>query len=89
VAYYDNEKDKVLEFLTNIMEMTAKQVGLPYKMLCQIELLFKQLKQKFALKYFLGDNENSIKIHLWRTLKANFLFTIIKKISRKIFHSLI
>ncbi|HOO18885.1 MAG TPA: hypothetical protein PK296_01705 [Paludibacteraceae bacterium] len=27
-----------------------------------MELLFKQLKQQFSTKYFLGDNENAIKI---------------------------
>ena len=83
VAYYDNEKNHILEFLTNIMEMTAEQVGLLYKMRWQIELLFKQLKQNFPLKYFLGDNENAIKIQIWCTLIANLLFTIIKKNIKK------
>ncbi len=57
VVYYDREKDKVLQFLTNVFEMTAEQIGQLYKMRWQIELLFKQLKQNFPLKYFLGDNE--------------------------------
>jgi len=64
VASYDNDKDHVLEFLTTIMEMTAEQIGLLYKMRWQIELLFKQLKQKVPLKYFLGVNENAIKIQI-------------------------
>ncbi len=59
--------------------MTAEQIGLLYKLRWQIELLFKQLKQNFPLKYFLGDNENAIKIQIWCTLIANLLFTIIKK----------
>jgi IS4 transposase len=65
--------------------MTAEQIGLLYKMRWQIELLFKQLKQNFPLKYFLGDNDNAIKIQIWCTLIANLMFTIIKKnIKRKI-----
>lgn len=85
VVYYDKEKDRVFQFLTNIFEMTAEQVGQLYKMRWQIELLFKQLKQNFPLKYFLGDNENAIKIQIWCTLIANLLFTIIKRnIKRKI-----
>jgi hypothetical protein len=79
VVYYDKQKDKVFQFLTNIFEMTAEQIGLLYKMRWQIELLFKQLKQNFPLKYFLGDNENAIKIQIWCTLIANLLFTIIRK----------
>ena len=50
-----------MQFLTNIMEMTAEQIGQLYKMRWQIELLFKQLKQNFPLKYFLGDNEMLLK----------------------------
>ena len=41
-------------------------------------LLFKQLKQNFPLKYFLGDNENAIKIQIWCCLLINLLVTIIK-----------
>jgi len=79
VVYYDDEKKRLLQFLTNIFDMTTEQIGLLYKMRWQIELLFKQLKQNFPLKYFLGDNENAIKIQIWCTLIANLLFTIIKK----------
>lgn len=79
IVYYDSDKKRVFQFLTNIMDMTAEQIGLMYKMRWQIELLFKQLKQNFPLKYFLGDNENAIKIQIWCTLIANLLFTIIKK----------
>lgn len=83
VVYYDKDKDRLFEFLTNIMEMTAEQIGLLYKMRWQIEMLFKQLKQNFPLKYFLGDNENAIKIQIWCTLIANLLFTIVQKNIKK------
>lgn len=79
VVYYDTEKKKILQFLTNIFDMTTEEIGLLYKLRWQIELLFKQLKQNFPLKYFLGDNENAIKIQIWCTLIANLLFTIVKK----------
>jgi len=35
-------------------------------------LLFKQLKQNFPLKYFLGDNDNAIKIQIYCTLITDF-----------------
>lgn len=90
VVFYDKEKDHVYQFLTNIFDMSAVQIGLLYKMRWQIELLFKQLKQNFPLKYFLGDNENTIKIQIWCTLIANLLFTIIRKnIKRKIAFSIL
>ena len=50
-----------------------------YKLRWQIELLFKQLKQNFPLKYFIGDNENAIKIQIYCTLIGNLLMTVIQK----------
>ena len=65
VVYYDCNMASFFEFLTNVMEMSAYQIGLMYKMRRQIDLLFRQLRQNFLLKYFLGDNENAIKLQLW------------------------
>lgn len=79
VVYYGDEKKRVFQFLTNIFDMTAQEIGQLYKLRWQIELLFKQLKQNFPLKYFLGDNENAIKTQIWCTLIANLFFTIVKK----------
>ena len=41
--------------------------------------LHKQLKQNFPLKYFLGDNENAIKIQIYCALITNLLMTVIQK----------
>lgn len=92
VVFYDTEKDYVYQFLTNIpeTEMGAQQIGDLYKKRWQIELLFKQLKQNFPLKYFLGDSPNAIKIQIWCTLTANLLFTVIKRnLKRKISFSVL
>jgi len=84
IAYWDDEHKRCFEFITNIRGMNAGHIALIYKKRWQIELLFKQLKQNFPLKYFLGDNENAIKIQIWCTLIVNLLLTVIhKKIKRK------
>jgi hypothetical protein len=84
VAYWDDEHKRCFEFLTNIFGMNAGHIALIYKKRWQIELLFKQLKQNFPLKYFLGDNENAIKIQIWCALIVNLLLTVIrKKVRRK------
>ena len=54
-------------------------MGGHYKIRWQIELLFKQLKQNFPLRYFLGDNENAIKIQIYCVLIVNLLIAVIKK----------
>ena len=79
VVYWDDEHKRCFEFITNLTKMDAGHIAMIYKKRWQIELLFKQLKQNFPLKYFLGDNENAIKIQIWCTLIVNLLLTVIRK----------
>lgn len=79
ILFYDRVLKREFEFLTNLFDMRADLVAAIYKLRWQIELLFKQLKHNFPLKYFLGDNENAIKIQIYCTLIANLLMTVIQK----------
>ena len=78
IAYWDSENARLFEFITNNFELPAEKVALIYKKRWQIELLFKQLKQNFPLKYFLGDNENAIEIQIWTAMLANLLITLVR-----------
>ena len=78
IAYWDRENGRLFEFITNNFDLSAEKIALIYKKRWQIELLFKQLKQNFPLKYFLGDNENAIEIQLWSAMLANLLLTLVK-----------
>lgn len=79
VTFYDKEKDREFEFITNEMKMEPQTIALIYKQRWQIELLFKRLKQNFPLTYFLGDNANAIKIQVWCALIADLLISYIKR----------
>jgi len=79
VVFYDRENKREFEFITNLFEIRADLIAAFYKIRWQIELLFKQLKQNFPLKYFLGDNENAIKIQIYCVLIVNLLIAVIKK----------
>ena len=79
VVFYDRANKREFEFLTNLFDMRADLIAALYKVRWQIELLFKQLKQNFPLKYFLGDNENAIKIQIYCVLIVNLLLSVIKK----------
>lgn len=83
IRFYDRVLKREFEFLTNLFEMRPDLVSAIYKLRWQIELLFKQLKQNFPLKYFLGDNENAIKIQIYCALIANLLMTVIQKKLKK------
>lgn len=78
IAYWDSENGRLFGFITNNFELPAEKVALIYKKRWQIELLFKQLKQNFPLKYFLGDNENAIEIQIWIVMLANLLITLVR-----------
>jgi len=83
VKFYDRTLKRTFEFLTNLFEIRADLIAAIYKLRWQIELLFKQLKQNFPLKYFLGDNENAVKIQIYCSLIANLLITVIQKLLKR------
>lgn len=64
IAYWDSANDRLFKFVTNNFELQANKIAKIFKKHRQIELIFKQLKQNFPLKYFFGDNENGIEIQI-------------------------
>jgi len=78
ILYKDPDSDRVFEFATNNFDLDATTIALIYKKRWQIETLYKQLKQNFPLKYFLGDNVNAIEIQIWMALLANLLVSLVK-----------
>ena len=84
VIFQDPLSKKIFQFITNNFRYCAATVANIYKKRWQIELLFKRIKQNFQLHYFLGDNENAIRIQLWCTFIADLLLKIIKdKVERR------
>jgi transposase len=84
VSYWESGKAQPVVLLTNNFELPAEEIIEIYHRRWQIELLFKQLKQNFPLKYFYGESENAIKIQIWVALIANLLLSVVKrKIQRK------
>jgi transposase len=86
IAYWDSgstrltnhQNKRIFVFISNSFELSAEQIALIYKKRWQIELLFKQLKQNFPLKYFLGDNQNAIEIQIWMAMLANLLISLVR-----------
>ena len=70
---------KTYIFMTNNFTLPADQIALIYKNRWMIELLFKQIKQNFPLRYFWGENENAIKIQVYSVLIAQLLMVVIRK----------
>lgn len=73
------EDGKVYVFITNNFKLPAKQIALIYKYRWMIELLFKQIKQNFPVRYFWGESPNAIKIQIYCVLIAQLLMVVIRK----------
>lgn len=79
ITYVDTKKGKLISLLTNDMDSEADDIIAIYRQRWEIELLFKQIKQNFPLKYFYGESANAIKIQIWVTLIANLLLMVMQK----------
>ena len=76
---FKTEDGKVYVFVTNNFTLPASQVATIYKNRWMIELLFKQIKQNFPLRYFWGESSNAIKMQVYCVLIAQLLMVILRK----------
>jgi hypothetical protein len=73
IEFYDEERDRLLVFLTNHRELAAATIASVYKERWQIELFFRALKQSLRVKTFVGTSANALKTQLWTALIAMLL----------------
>lgn len=66
-------------FITNNFTMPASQIATIYKSRWMIELLFKQIKQNFPLRYFWGESANAIKTQVYCVLMAQLIMVVLRK----------
>ena len=78
ISYVDPKKHRVIDLLTKDMDYTPDEIVDIYRQRWEIELLFKQIKQNFPLRYFYGESRNAIKIQIWVTLIANLLLMVMQ-----------
>ena len=69
---------KKLFFLTNITDLSAKEITNIYKRRWDIEVFFKFLKQELNFKHFVSRTENGIKVMLYMTLILALLLIVYK-----------
>ena len=76
---FKTEEGKVYVFVTNNFTLPPSQVATIYKNRWMIELLFKQIKQNFPLRYFWGESPNAIKTQVYCVLIAQMLMVVLRK----------
>ena len=79
ITYYDEAKNRDFVFISNNLKLAPLTIANYYEQRWQIETFFKRIKQNYPLQYFLGDNENAIKIQIWCALIADLLLKVIKR----------
>ena len=80
IKYYDKEKDKIYEFITNNFILDALLIANLYKQRWQIELFFKWIKQHLKIKSFWGHSENAVRTQIWIAISAYLLVAYAKRI---------
>ena len=78
VSFYDDQQQKTFCFLSNNFRFKASTIASIYKDRWQVETFFKRFKQTSPVRYFLGDNENAIKIQLWCAFIKDLLIKVVK-----------
>jgi hypothetical protein len=76
---FKSKEGKELVFLTNNFTLKALEIATIYKNRWMIEILFKQIKQNFPLRYFWGESQNAIKMQIYCVLIAQLLMVVIRK----------
>lgn len=76
---FKTPEGKVYVFVSNNFTLPPSQIATIYKNRWMIELLFKQIKQNFPLRYFWGESSNAIKMQVYCVLIAQLLMVIIRK----------
>lgn len=76
---FKSEDGKLYVFVSNNFTLPASQIATIYKNRWMIELLFKQIKQNFPLRYFWGESPNAIKMQVYCVLIAQLLMVVIRK----------
>lgn len=78
IQWYDPERERWFEFLTNDMDMPATDIAALYRERWKIELFFKKLKQNLKIKSFLGTSENAVLNQVWSAAIVTLLLEVLR-----------
>lgn len=75
------DKGGVITLLTNDLKRTAIEIAALYKSRWQIELLFRWIKQHLAIRKFIGNNDNAIRLQILAAMIAYLLLRIAARVN--------
>ncbi|GAP67899.1 transposase [Bacteroidales bacterium 6E] len=78
VVYYSTEHKRTFTYLTNRLEISAKNIAMLYKNRWQVELFFKWIKQHLHIKSFWGVSENAVRVQIYTAIATYCLVAIVE-----------
>ncbi len=82
IVFYDPEKKEYVRILTNNLKFAADTIGRLYRCRWEIEIFFRDLKQNFHIKSFVGTTPNAVLIQIWTALLAILIIKFMKLMSQ-------
>jgi hypothetical protein len=79
IAFYDEEHQRRLVFLTNNFDLSALTIAQLYRCRWRVELFFKWIKQNLRIKTFYGNSVNAVKTQVWIAVSVYVLVAILRK----------
>ena len=79
IAFYDEEHQRRLVFLTNNFDLPALTIAQLYRCRWRVELFFKWIKQNLRIKVFYGNSVNAVKTQVWIAISVYVLVAILKR----------
>lgn len=73
VTYWDEESEDFVSLICNKLDLGATTIVKIQTDRWQIEIFFRNLKQHFRIKTFVGTNANAVHIQIWTALIAMLL----------------
>jgi hypothetical protein len=83
VVVWDEEHQREIVLLTNLLHFAAATIAAIYKDRWEIEIFFKTLKQNLKIKSFVGTSENALRIQIWTALIALLLLRWLQHLSHQ------
>lgn len=73
IVYDDNGKQKTLRLITNLLDVSARTIGLLYRYRWQVELFFRWLKSLGNFNHLISHGREGVLAHLYVTIIAMLL----------------
>lgn len=80
VEFYDRQRQRVLRFLGNHLELAPETVAKVSRERWRIELFFKSLKQDLKSEPFLGTSRNAVMTQMWTAPIAMLLLRYLPEV---------